>query len=43
MLEEIKVKKGDVVKVTVVNRKKLTIERFTEIVPGGNGDGKEEG
>lgn len=40
MLEEIKVKKGDMVKILVVNRKKITIERFTENSPGGNGDGQ---
>lgn len=37
MLEEINVQKGDVVKILVVNKKKITIERFTDVVPGDNG------
>lgn len=39
MLEEIKVQKGDVVKISVVNKKKIIIERFTDKAHGGNDDG----
>lgn len=38
MLEEIGVQRGDLVQIFVVGKKKITIERFTEIKPSGNGD-----
>lgn len=40
MLEEIGVQRGDMVKILVVSKKKIIIERFTDITPSGNGDGK---
>jgi len=40
MLEEIGVKRGDVVQMLVVRKKKITIERFTERKREGNGDGR---
>lgn len=38
MLEEIGVSRGDEVKILVVQKKKITIERYNDQKAGGNGD-----